>query len=260
MITFVLYALSVILNEPIPGSVYWLTGLIDGLAFVPLLTLVVVPYAGRISREKMGRLHYLQSVFPMDAAAQVLTPWGYEFAPVRDDKPGEYPNGYALLADGTELELGEDQTWYRLGNRRFGVTFQPDRRVLGDVHVDPSDIELEVVPVDSDDGQKQQYAHAVFGDKGVLRKTRGGFRGYTPFVQVAAADAAEATDGFIVSLSRAVNSLKGGGGVRLSEFTQRMTRMEHGGGAQMSNRARAVAFTSVILVGAVFGTVIFGVL
>lgn len=254
MITFVLYGLSVILNEPIPGSVYWLTGLVDGLAFLPLFTLVVVPMTARVLREKMGRLHYLQSVFPVDAVVQILTPWGYEFAPVLDDRPDDYPHGYALLADGTKVELDEDQTWYRLGNRRFGVTFLPDRRVLDDVHVDRDDIDVEVLAVEDDDGEKQ-YAHAVYGDKGVLKKERAGFRGYTPFV----GDRAD-PDGLIVSLSRAINSLRGGGGVRLSEFTERMTRMEHGGGSQMSNKARAVAFLGTIMIGSVIGVVVLGVL
>lgn len=253
MITFVLYALSYLLNEPIPGSVYWLTGLVDGLVFVPLFSLAAVPVAARVLREKMGRLHYLQSVYPMEAVVQILTPYGYEFAPVLEDRPDDYPHGYALLADGTRVGLDEDQTWYRLGKRRFGVTYVPDKRVLRDVYVDPEEIEVKTVVVETDDGE-QQYVHAIVGDKAVLDKERGLFSGYTPVF------GEDGPDGFLVSLSRAINSLRGGGGVRLSEFTERMTRMEHGGGSQMSNRARAIAFTGVILIGGVLGTVIFGVL
>lgn len=246
MITFVLYALSTILNAPVPGSVYWLTGLIDGLLFLPLLTLVVVPLAGRIGREKIGRLHYLQSVFPLRAVAFVLTPFGYEFAPVRDEE--------VLLADGTSFELDEDQTWYRLGNREFCVTYVPDKRVLNDVSVDADDIELETVVVQDEEGNQHQ-AYAIFGERGVLKKIRAGFRGWTPII-----DTDDPPEGFIVSLSRTINSLRGGGGVRLSEHTERMTRMEHGGGSSLSNKARAYGFIGVILIASVFGTLIFGVL
>lgn len=254
MITFVLYALSVILNEAVPGTVYWLTGLVDGVLFIPLLSLVLVPLAGRVGREKIGRLHYLQAAFPMNGVVLVLTPWGYEFAALRTRvTEGGETDDYAQLADGSEVDFADDQTWYRLGNRKFSITYLPDPQVLNDVHVEPEGIDIETVIVEDDEGQEQQ-AWAIFGDRGVLKKVRGGFRGWTPFT-----DPDDPPEGFIVSLSRAINSLRGGGGVRLSEHTEKHTRMEYGGGTSLSNRARAAAFIGVIFIASVLGILIFGV-
>lgn len=255
MITFILYALSAISGTPVPGSVYWLTGLVDGVVFLPFLTLVVVPYAGRISREKVSRLHYLQSAFPMDAIVCVLTPWGYEFAPVRElaveNEEGEIEEwrDHAILADGTAVELDDDRTWFRLGNRRFGVTYLPDERVLGETHVDPDGVEFETVAVEDEQGQQQQ-AQAIFEDQGgVLSTVRGGFHGWTPYIDL------EDMEGYLVSLSRAINSLREGGGVRLSERTERMARVEHGGAAALSNRGQIYAYLGVIALAAAFTVV-----
>lgn len=250
MITFILYALSFISGTPVPGTVYWLTGLVDGVVFLPLMSLVMVPYLGRITREKIGRLHYLQAAFPMDAIVCVLTPWGYEFAPVRElaveDETGvDEWREHAILADGTAVELDDERTWFRLGNRRFGVTYLPDERVLGETHVDADGLEFETVVVEDEQGQ-QQPAQAVFDHGGVLSTVRGGFHGWTPYVDL------EDIEGYLVSLSRAINSLREGGGVRLSERTERMARVEHGGAAAMSNRGQIYAYLGVIALAAAF--------
>lgn len=249
VITFILAALDLLTGVFIPGTVYWVTGLVDGLLFIPLLTLVVVPFAGRISREKIGRLHYLQSAAPMDGVVLVLTPTGYEFAPVRENQHGEE---YAQLKVGGALELDDEQTWYRLGKRRFGVTYVPDEQVL-EFAQDHDDYEVDRVRYESEEEGDTVEAPAIFGDIAVLTKERGDFQMYTPWPETP-------DDGFLISLSRAINSLRGGGGVRLSEHTERMTRMQYGGGASMSNKARVMGFIGVILIGSIVGVLIFGVL
>lgn len=248
MITALVAALDFLTGIAVPDTVYWLTGLIDGLAFLPLLTLFVVPIAGRISREKVGRLHYLQSVAPLEAVALVLTATGYEFAPIRKNAHGVE---VARLRDGTQLGLDDDKTWYRLGNRRFAVTYVPDEKVLT-FAVDSDDWEVDTLRYETDSGEVAEVP-AMSGERAVLTKKRGGFQFYTPWPD-------GVDDGYLISLSRAINSLRGGGGVRLSEHTERMTRMQYGGGASISNKARVMGFIGVIFIGSVLGVLIFGVL
>lgn len=248
MITFVLYALSAITGSAVPGTVYWLTGLVDGVVFLPFMTLVAVPYLGRISREKIGRLHYLQSVFPMEAVALVLTPWGYEFAPVVETTVDGESIEVARLADGTRLEIGDQQAWYRLGNRRFAITYLPDERVLGHRGATAESMSFETVVVEDETTGQREQREAIFDRGGILETVRGGFHGWTPHTD------SEAITGILVSLSRTINGLRGGGGVRLSERTERMTRVEHGGKPGLSNRGQMWAYLGVIVVGSAFTT------
>jgi len=243
LITFVLYGLSTVLEASVPGTVYWLSSLIDGLLFLPLTSLGLAPIAGRITREKLSRLHLKQAVFPMDALGLVLTRWGYVLA------PADREAGTVTLSDGSTLQLDADQTWYRLAGRPFAITYQPTEGVLQDVLAH----DIDLANVTFGEGGEQRTVDAVFDGWGVLKRARGGLHGWTPYH-----DGVE--DGFLVSLSRAINSLRGGGGPRLSEHTERMTRVEKGGTAAISGSAQMYAYIGTILLGAVFGTLIFGVL
>lgn len=246
MITFVLAILSYLTGTPVPGSVYWLTGIIDGLVFVPLFSIVLAPVIARAVREKMGRLHYLQAVYSLPAVVLVLAPWGYEFA------PGDPETDAIYLSNGETLPYGEVQSWYRLGNRRFGITYHPEAPRVERLRDDLDDVQLASMAVT--DGGEQRQVDATYDIGGVLKRQRGGTHGWTPYTD------GPPEDGIVVSLSRAINSLKEAGGVGLSEHTERMTRIAEGGGSNLSNRARAIAYTGVILVSSMVGLLIFGVL
>lgn len=235
MITGLVFILSYISGAPIPWFIYLLTSLVDGLLFIPVLSFTIVPFV-RVAREKVGRLQYMQAVAPLKSVLLVLTPWGYEFAPARDvsDDPDD-EQLVVQLANGTKFEPGDEQTWYRLGNRRFGVTFTPDARVMNDVLETDEDIETV--------GESKDGTYTILPQ-------RGPFNMYTPYSE-------EPNEGFLVSIARAVNSLRGAGGVRLSEHTERKTRMEYGGGAQLSNTARAISYVGTIFIGALVGLTIF---
>lgn len=248
MITFILYAMSYITGYAIPGTVFWITGLIDGLLFPLLFSGIVVPkvLAARPIREMIARLNYLQAVAPLRGVVLVLTPWGYDLAPVED--------GVAHLSSGLKLTLKPDeQTWYRLGNRRFGVTYIPSEEVLGELLVDPDEIDLEYIPTNQDEeGNVTEVSPVIKDGKGLLSTTRSNLHGYTPFPR-------GDVDGFIVSLSRAINSLRGGGSVRISEQTEQSTRMEKGGGANVSMNQRWLYMFLTLVMSAIIWVAIFGV-
>ena len=133
IVTFVVAAVAFITGYPVPWYYFAATGLLDGLAWMPIVQLVVVPILGPTVRTVMGRLAFLQGQVAGDGTVQVMTTDGYEFCPYDEDKGAYYLNGEWIDYD------AEDAQWYRVGNRKFGLTYEDDPAVLGEFRDDVPD-------------------------------------------------------------------------------------------------------------------------
>lgn len=232
MLSFLLWVAGYLGLYLTPWPIFIVTGLLDGLLFWPVVTLVGVPYMGRITREKVARLWYLLAVAPVEGILLLLVPNGYRFALI--------DRGAAYLGVDDYVSLDEtDCTWYKLGNRKFGIEWLRDEQVLGEYRVNEDEFDV----VAQTDG----------GERAVLDTKRGGLRGYTKY-----ADGVR--EGTLGSLTRAVNALRGGGGVRLSERTETHTLKNYGGATHMSNKIRLIGAMSAMGLGVVTGVLVFGVL
>lgn len=122
--TFVAVAVAWILSYPVPWYAFAATGLIDGLMWLPITQLAVIPFLGPTVRTVFGRLAFLQGQVAADGTVQVMTTDGYEFCPYDEDQ-GQY------YLDGEWQEYDQDEIqWYRVGNRKFGLTYEDDPEVL----------------------------------------------------------------------------------------------------------------------------------
>jgi len=226
MITFLLGAASWLLGLAPPLWVFVVAGLVDGLVFLPLLTYAFVPILGRIGREKVGRLYGLLMVQPVEAIALCQTGDGYQWA----DASG----GVARLPDGREYDLDDDRTeWYRLNKTPLAIIPLPEADVFEAVGGDPEDWTLR----------------ATTDDVGLLDRQRGGQWGYTPFPDGTG-------EGIVVSLTKAINGLRGAAGAALSEQAEKEAK-ETGGDSGFSAKTRAGLMLAAMVMGVVVSLGVF---
>lgn len=254
MITILLWALSYFTANPIPWPIFFLTSLIDGIALYPLLSIAIVPYIlpARPLRQGWGRINLLFAQWAAGCAGVMLTRDGYRYAVIDGDT--------VYVGRDATYDLDDvETTWYRVGFKPFALMWDKELETIRDRLADLDELEVKarvedepsIGVLDLKRGMQWLYtkhAHAVDA-------------GEQPPLQETAADGgAERATGWIVSLSRAVSSLRGGAGTQVSEQMERDTLKEEGGDQPLSMKVKLIGTVSSLFMGVMTGILIFGFL
>lgn len=228
MISALLFVVSYVLRISLPWYLFLATGLIDGMALLPLLSVTIIPGLGRFVRDKVGGLYHFLWTRSVDELAIVQTGAGYEWA---------RPDGDTLhLNNGQTVAFDRDNTnWYRWKRRKIAIVPLANESVYGERAVAPEQIETRMT---TDDG------------RGILTRRRSGVYGFTPWPDGEA-------DGLIVSLSREINRLRGAADDSLSERAEKVGKKESGGDQSLSNKQRLIGSLGSMVMGVIVGLAIF---
>lgn len=237
MITFFLTIASALGVMPIPWYILGVAGLVDGVIFLPLFTMAFVQFGPAGLRTAMGRLHFLQGTATADGTVTVLDHDGYHHCAFDEERNVVYYDG----VEGGEFDYDpEKSTWYRLGKRKYGVTYVPNERLLKPW----LDEDAELLEVDDS------------RDVGILDRMRGGEWMVTHYPERLRSGG----EGYLVSMSKAMSALHGGAGTKVADRTEQHTLKDEGGPGGFSDKQRAIVVTVVILSAAITGVLITGVL
>lgn len=238
---------------PIPLWVFFVTGAIDGVVWLPVVTMALAPYLGPL-RGALGRLNYLFAAVVAGFVVLVRREDGYEFAP--------YEDGLVHLGDGRKLPFDpEDSTLYRLGRRPFAVCWAKAEDLLDEYAV------LDPVEVDAENDEH---------DIGALPEERAGIKAYTPEPEVAqadqrdlasgdavAADGGELADGWpdrlLLDWIKPAMEVKGGATCESSEAAETKVMRDEGGDTDLSMRMRVYGSIISLLAGAIVGIIVLAV-
>lgn len=227
MISILLFVIAYVMRISLPFYVFLVSGLIDGLALLPILSITIIPALGRFVRDKVGGLYHYLWTRSIDELAIVQTGHGYEWA---------RPDGEELhLNDGQTVAFDRERTsWYRWKRRKIALVTLPEESVLADRIVDDEDIQTRA---------------RTGADEGILQRRRAGVFGWTPWP--------DGADGVIVSLSREINRLRGAADDALSERAEKVGKKESGGNQSLSNKQRLMGSLGAMVMGVVVGLAIF---
>jgi hypothetical protein len=155
---------------------------------------------------------------------------GYEQRVV-EDRDGE---AHMFTRTG-DWEAIPNADWYRLGKKRFGITFdKPSNRLQ----------QLETDPEDSDDLGVMPDGGMIFPDR------RAGFREWTPFTG--------SEDGFVCTLSQVVDRLHGRGGTEGSKVAKDVALAKYGGDNDIANKVIIAGGLAFFIAGALMAFFMFG--
>jgi len=228
MISILLFVVAYVLQISLPFYVFLASGLIDGLALLPILSITLIPALGRFVRDTVGGLYHFLWSRSVDELAIVQTGHGYEWA---------RPDGDELhLNDGQTVPFDrEETTWYRWKRRKIALVPLPAESVFGDRLVGDGGVDVRCT---------------TKGGEGILKRKRGGVHGWTPWPN---GDA----DGLMLSLSREINRLRGAADDSLSERAEKVGKKESGGNQSLSNKQRLLGSLGAMVLGVVVGLAIF---
>lgn len=176
------------------------------------------------------------------------------YAPHRDDDDGVYIE----TSDGRRVEIATPTGhWFRLGKKRFGVTYQKTREMYGDLVAD-LDTASDGEEMASD---REAYADGGHAPAARLDIVRGGYRAFTPFTGYLFGDnggdgagKTQGEDGWVLRADTAAARKRGAGGRRQAGKAKEQTLKEHGGNnADLAGKWFYIAFMGSLLLGTLSG-------